>query len=93
MDPYSITIWLRLFSGAAVVCFIIWIVFFVPTTDKTKPKGGCMKFYVMFYDDDGRLTAANKSWDDWSDADTYRASVAASRRPFVTTDNVSDWSD
>jgi len=52
-----------------------------------------MKFYVMFYDDEGRLTAANKSWDDWSDADTYRASVAASRRPFVTTNNVSDWSD
>jgi hypothetical protein len=52
-----------------------------------------MKFYVIFYDDEGRLTASNKDWDDWADADAYRASIAASRRPFVVTNNVSDWSD
>jgi hypothetical protein len=44
------------------------------------------RFYVIFYDDDGRLTVSNKVWDTWDDADHYRASVAASRRPVVVTD-------
>lgn len=43
-------------------------------------------FYVIFYDDDGRLTVANKVWDTWSAADHYRESVSASRRPQVVTD-------